>query len=86
MAAISYAEFQKAMSTLGLTVSAEVEELWKSFDKDGTGEIVYHELLESLTPSLAPAKPSFCPALRPSPAAVRARCLSLCAETRRVLS
>ena len=43
---------------LGITVSSEVEELWAAFDKDGSGEIVYHELLEALTPTLAPAKPS----------------------------
>ena len=32
--------------------------MWAAFDKDGSGEIVYHELLEALTPTLAPAKPS----------------------------
>ena len=36
----------------------QVEELWGAFDKDGSGEIVYHELLAALTPALAPAKPS----------------------------
>ena len=36
----------------------QVEELWGAFDKDGSGEIVYHELKAALTPALAPAKPS----------------------------
>jgi hypothetical protein len=55
---ISYDEFKKGMASIGITVTSEVEELWKSLDADGSGEIVYHELKAALTPHATPAKPS----------------------------
>jgi len=35
-----------------------VETLWREFDPDGSGEIVYHELVAVLQPLLAPANPT----------------------------
>jgi Ca2+-binding EF-hand superfamily protein len=55
---LSYTEFCKAMASLGISLTSEVEELWKSLDADGSGEIVYHELKAALTPHATPAKPS----------------------------
>jgi hypothetical protein len=47
---ISYDEFKKTMASIGVSVTAEVEQLWKAFDADGSGEIVYHELKAALDP------------------------------------
>ena len=54
---ISYAEFEKAMTGMGLKSNQKIRELWKDFDKDKSGEISYDELLAALNPpkkSLAP--------------------------------
>jgi len=55
---ISHAEFTRAMHTLGIRVSADVDTIWQQFDRDGSGEIAYHELLSVLNPNLAPDNPS----------------------------
>ena len=56
--AISHAEFVKAMDHLGVRVGEDIEELWGEMDKDGSGEITYHELLAALDPSHATANPT----------------------------
>ena len=50
---ITYKEFSKAMSGMGVTVGENVQELWNTIDADGTGEIAYHELLAALNPRAA---------------------------------
>ena len=49
---ICRAEFDKAMLTLGFS-AADAAEMWGTFDNDGSGEVVYHELLAVLQPSMA---------------------------------
>ena len=55
---LSRGEFERAMSELGIVDAEDVAELWSELDVDSSGEIVYHELLEAIQPSLAAAKPS----------------------------
>ena len=55
---ISHDENTRAMHTLGIRVSADVDTIWQHFDRDGSGEIAYHELLSVLDPNLAPDNPS----------------------------
>jgi Ca2+-binding EF-hand superfamily protein len=55
--AISFVEFERAMSSLGLKASIQIKKLWNSMDTDGNGEIAYEELLTALDPpkkALAP--------------------------------
>jgi Ca2+-binding EF-hand superfamily protein len=51
---LTRAEFGRAMEALGLQL-AEVDEVWATIDSDGSGEVVYHEFLAALAPSLAAA-------------------------------
>lgn len=55
---ISYLEFEKAMSFLGIPKQADVRALWTAFDIDGSGDLTYHELLAALQPSLATRNPT----------------------------
>lgn len=48
--AISFVEFERAMSSLGLKASTQIKKLWNSMDTDGSGEIAYEELLTALDP------------------------------------
>jgi len=55
---VSYLEFEKAMSFLGIPNPADVRVLWTSFDTDSSGDLTYHELLVALQPSLASRNPT----------------------------
>ena len=70
---LSYLEFEKALSLLGVPNPADVKTLWYEFDVDGSGQVTYHEMLSVLQPSLAKVTIS-----RPSPTT------SLCAHARHV--
>jgi len=48
---ISKSEFEKAMHTLGFA-GEDTDKIWGSFDQDGSGEVVYHELLAVLQPQM----------------------------------
>ncbi len=52
---IGRAEFTAMMRTLGLELSdAELETLWEKVDMDGSGEIEFDEMLQTLKKNLAP--------------------------------
>ena len=53
---ISFSEFQKAVGTLGVTDRADIDRLWRQMDMDGSGEIVYHELVSALDSQLSTTK------------------------------
>ena len=55
--AISKAEFARAMRTLSFS-GEDIDEAWAIFDADGSNQVVYHELLAVLQPSVAAANPS----------------------------
>jgi hypothetical protein len=56
---LSYTEFVRAMSGLGMSIDdGDLEQLWSEFDADGSGELAYHEVLALLNPHLAPDAPS----------------------------
>ena len=50
-------EWRVALVSLGFT-KEDANEMWTILDADGSGEIVYHELLSVLQPPRAAAKPS----------------------------
>jgi len=49
-AGLSHGEFRRAMGALGLRSNHKIEKLWKEFDRDGSGEVVYEELSAALAP------------------------------------
>ena len=55
---ISYAEFERAMTNLGIALPKEFADIWAALDVDGSGQLTYHELLSVLDPSRAPSGPS----------------------------
>ena len=55
--AISKVEFAQAMRMLHFS-DVDIDEAWKIFDADGSGQIVYHELVAVLKPMVTAANPS----------------------------
>ena len=47
---VSFEEFTRAMTSLGLKPSKKLRNLWKDFDRDGSGGLDYQELLIALAP------------------------------------